>query len=152
MSKVTVDQLRKTLKALTKNLTFSKCNTFDCIVEKLLTECESFRAPFYIHDVSVHEERAMLYNHKQYTEKSNLCELLASRFKEVLLIVDDVLPAKEAIHFITMTDDSAVIREWLTMLRKYNILVRQVDYKGEDSTDNYILLAPVTSFLNQNGE
>ena len=145
MSKVTVNQLEKTLKTLTKNERFSKCKSFDCLIDILMTECESFRAPFYIHDVSIVEERIMLYNHKLYNPKSKLLiEQLSARYKEVLIMVDAVLPAKEAIHFVTMTDEPGKIVEWVSMLNRFDLMVRQIDY------GQYILVAPLTSFLKHN--
>jgi len=148
MSKVTVNQLEKTLKSLTRNDRFSRCKNFESLLDVLMTECESFRAPFYVHDVSVIEERVMLYNHKLYNAKSNLCELLASRYKQVLLMVDAVLPAKEAIHFVTMTDEPGAVREWTGLLSRFDLMLRQVDYS--DSKKDYILVAPITSFLKPN--
>jgi hypothetical protein len=150
MSKVTIDQLRKTLKSLTGNEKFSLCKTFEDVVEQLLTGCESFRAPFYINDVSVIEERLMVYNHKMYNAKSVLCEQLASKYKEVVLIVDSVLPAKQAIHFATLTNNRSVVREWLGMIRRFDFMVRQIDFTEEEA-DDYILTAPLTSFLKQHG-
>jgi hypothetical protein len=147
MSKITVNQLETTLRTLTKNERFSKCKSFDCLLDVLMTECESFRAPFYIHDVSVAEERIMLYNHKLYNPKSKLLiEQLASRYKEVLMMVDAVLPAKEAVHFVTMTDDSKTIREWVSMLTRYDLMLRQIN------DDQYILVAPITSFLKRHAD
>ena len=147
MSKVTPDQLKRTLKSLTRNERFSTCRNFEDILELLLTGCETFRAPFYVNDVSVSEERLMLYNHKMYASKSLLCEQLAARYKEVILMVDDVLPSKEALHFVTLTDSSGVIRDWLSMMRKFNFMVREVSYDQDDTRD-YIIMSPLTSFLN----
>lgn len=147
MSKVTVNRLGKTLKSLTGNDRFHKCKSFDCLLEILITECESFRAPFYIHDVTAIDERIMLYNHGAYKSKSVLYELLAARYGQVLLAVDAVLPAKEAIHFLTMTDDPGVVREWIGMISRHDLMLRQVDHTGEEKTEDYIIAAPLTSFL-----
>ena len=153
MSKITVSQLEKTLKSLTRNEKFSKCVDFDCILDVMLTECESFRAPFYINDVSIVEERLTLYNHKMYNPKSIFCEQLAARYKEVLLMVDAVLPAKEALHFVTMTDETSVIREWVSMLKRYDLMIRQIDYEQSNTqTKDYIIIVPLTSFLKTNAD
>ena len=146
MSRVTVNQLAKTLKSLLGQARFAQCKTHEHIFD-VLASCENLALPFTVDaDVSLVEERLMLYNHNVYREKSILCQIAMEKFEQVLMVVDSVLPSKEAIHFVKLTTEYGDLHDWLDIARTKNILIRQL--KGlSASGEDWMLVVPLTSFI-----
>ena len=112
----------------------------DAILDALFTNCDNFRAPFFISDTFVCRERFPIYNELLSPHKSSLIDLLKENHNETCLISDSVFRGKDGLFFITLTEDRQRMSEWLSFLKKLNLHAVQI---GTD----YFLMSPVSSFI-----
>jgi hypothetical protein len=110
------------------------------ILDALFTGCDNFRAPFYIPDTFICQERYAVYSEVQKPKRSALVDLLKDNTGSACLISDSVIRGKEGLFFTMLTDDRNYISEWLSFLQTTNL------YVTEHESD-YILVSPVLSFI-----
>ncbi len=126
MSKVTSYHIGKILDKEFTTKAFTKCESLEDIVEELLENTESFRAPFTISEAYIVKESLPVYNAASLKKGSNLHNILLDAPNEVALVVDSVLSSIDSLHFVAVRQKSDVkgtIEEWLYMARDYNMLV-----------------------------
>ena len=133
--------LGQLLGGLTGNKNFKSAATSeDSILETLFTDCENFRAPFYISDTFVCRERYPIYSELLTPHKSSLIDLLKENYNETCLISDSVFRGKDGLFFVTLTNDKTRISEWILFLKKLNIHSVQLNM-------DYFLMSSVSSFI-----
>ena len=133
--------LSQLLGGITGNKKFKNVSTGgDAILETLFTDCENFRAPFYISDTFVCRERYPIYSELLTPHKSSLIDLLKENYNESCLISDSVFRGKAGLFFVTLTNDRLRITEWISFLKKLNIHSVQLNM-------DYFLMSSVSSFV-----
>jgi hypothetical protein len=141
MNKLSPHQLSQLLYSITHCVSFkAKLSSMDDILDVLFTGCDNFRAPFYIPDTFICQERYPLYSEVQKPKRSAIVDLLKDNTGQACLISDSVIRGKEGLFFTMLTEDRNYIAEWLSFLQATNLYV--TEHEGD-----YILVSPVLSFI-----
>lgn len=140
-NKLSAHQLSQLLYSITRCVSFKGKLSLDETIDVLFTNCDNFRAPFYIPDTFVCQERYPVYSEIQKPNRSALVDLLKDNAGQACLISDSVIKGKEGLFFTMLTEDRSYISEWLSFLQLTNLYITEHD-------GDYILVSPVLSFIN----